>query len=319
MPPLAANPAMPAPALPALHPATDAAPRPSLLRRVAPLGLLLAVVGAFFALGLHRTLSFEALREHYGALTAFVEQRAIVAALLFVAVYAGSTAASLPGGLVLTVAGGLLFGTWAGTGLTVIGAKAGATLLFLIARSALGESLRARAGGAIERLAEGFREGAFSYLLVLSLVPLFPFFVVNLAPAFLGVSLRTFVLATFVGIVPGTFVFSSVGAGLGSVFSQGGEFSPSGVLTPQIITALVGLALLSLVPVAYRRFRAKRAGCTLQSGGFHAASLLAPDPGPDACRRLRARGRPDRRVPPRHGPGRPGPYRPLQQARPEGP
>ena len=250
-------PAMPAPAMPA--PEADAAPGPSLLRRLAPLALLLAAVGAFFALGLHRTLSFEALRRHHGALTAFVEERAVVAGLLFVAVYAASTAASLPGALVLTVTGGLLFGAWVGAGLTVVGATAGATLLFLIARSALGESLRGRAGGSIDKLAEGFREGAFSYLLVLRLVPLFPFFVVNLAPAFLGVSLRTFVLATLIGIVPGTFVFSSVGAGLGSVFARGGEFSASGVLTPQIITALVGLALLSLVPVAYKRFKARRA------------------------------------------------------------
>jgi uncharacterized membrane protein YdjX (TVP38/TMEM64 family) len=249
--PLAARPAMPVPA-------TDAAPQRSLVRRIAPLALLLAAIGAFCALGLHRFLSFESLREHHGALMTFVEERALLAALLFVLVYAASTAASLPGGLVLTVAGGLLFGTWLGTVLTVVGATVGATALFLIARSALGESLRGRAGGYLDKLAEGFREGAFSYLLVLRLVPLFPFFVVNLAPAFLGVSLWTYVLATLIGIVPGTFVFSSVGAGLGSVFAMGGEFSPSGVLTPQIVTALVGVALLSLVPVAYKRIQARQ-------------------------------------------------------------
>ena len=216
--------------------------------------------GGFFALGLHRYLSFEALREHHGALTAFVEERAVVAALLFVAVYAASTAASLPGGLVLTVTGGLLFGTWLGALLTVVGATTGGTILFLVARSALGGGLRARAGGAVERLAEGFREGAFSYLLVLRLVPLMPFFVVNLAPAFLGVPLRTFVAATLIGILPGTLVYSSVGAGLGSLFAQGGTFTPGGVLTPQVVTALVGLAALALVPVAYRRLRSRRPG-----------------------------------------------------------
>ena len=236
-----------------------AAPRRSLARRLAPLGLLGAAAAAFFALGLHRLVSFEALREHHGALTAFVAERGWLAAAVFAAAYAAMAAASLPGGLVLTVTGGLLFGAWLGTLLTVVGATLGASVLFLIARSALGGGLRARAGGAVERLAEGFREGAFSYLLVLRLVPLFPFFVVNLATAFLGVRLRTYVLATIIGIVLGTFVSAGVGAGLGSVFARGGTFTTAGVLTPQILTALVGLALLSLAPVAHKRFKAGRA------------------------------------------------------------
>lgn len=234
------------------------APRP-LARRFAPVALLGAGAAAFFALGLHRHLSFETLRAHHAELASFVAGNRVLAAVLYVAAYAASTAASVPGGLVLTVTGGLLFGAWLGTALTVVGATAGATALFLVARSALGEGLRGRAGGAVERLANGFREGAFSYLLVLRLVPLFPFFVVNLAPAFLGVSLRTYVLATFIGIVPGSFVYASVGAGLGSVFARGEGFTAAGVLTPQVLTALIGLALLALVPVAYKRFRAQRA------------------------------------------------------------
>ena len=239
-----------------------AAPRPparrSPLRRFLPVVLLGAGAALFFALGLHRHLSFEALREHHAGLARFVAGHAALAAVLYVAAYAASTAASVPGGLVLTVTGGLLFGAWLGTALAVLGATAGATALFLVARSALGEGLRGRAGGAVERLAEGFREGAFSYLLVLRLVPLFPFFVVNLAPAFLGVSLRTYAAATLIGIVPGSFVYASVGAGLGSVFARGEGFTAAGVLTPQVLTALVGLALLALVPVAYKRLKARR-------------------------------------------------------------
>ena len=244
----------------AVHPDPVPAPAASrpLARRLAPVALLAAGAAAFFALGLHRHLSFEALREHHEELAALVAGNRVLAAVLFVAAYAASTAASVPGGLVLTVTGGLLFGAWLGTALTVLGATAGATALFLVARSALGEGLRGRAGGAVERLAAGFRAGAFSYLLILRLVPLFPFFVVNLAPAFLGVSLHTYVLATLIGIVPGTFVYASVGAGLGSVFARGGTFSAAGVLTPQVVTALVGLALLALVPVAYKRFKARR-------------------------------------------------------------
>ena len=92
---------------------------------------------------------------------------------------------------------------------------------------------------------------------MLRLVPLFPFFLVNLVPAFLGVSLRLYVVGTFIGIIPGTFVFATVGAGLGSVFDQGGEFSAAGILTPQIITALVGLAVLALIPVVYKKIKAR--------------------------------------------------------------
>jgi uncharacterized membrane protein YdjX (TVP38/TMEM64 family) len=133
-------------------------------------------------------------------------------------------------------------------------ATTGAVGVFLIARTALGDVLRRRlTGGALERMAEGFRKNAFSYLLVLRLVPLFPFFVVNLAPAFLGVGLRTFLAATLLGIIPGAFVFASVGVGLGEVFEMGESFSAAGLLTPKVIIALVGLAILSLAPIAYKR------------------------------------------------------------------
>jgi uncharacterized membrane protein YdjX (TVP38/TMEM64 family) len=168
-------------------------------------------------------------------------------------------ALSVPGGAVLTIAGGFLFGSILGTVLVVIAATLGATLVFLIARSALGDPLRARAGPFLQRMEAGFQENAFNYLLVLRLIPLFPFWIVNLVPAFLGVPLRTYVLGTLIGIVPGSFVFASVGAGLGSVLDSGQEFSPSSVLTPQIVIALVGLAVLALLPVAYRKWRRRRA------------------------------------------------------------
>ena len=127
-----------------------------------------------------------------------------------------------------------------------------------MARTALGESLRARAGPAIKKMEAGFRENALNYLLVLRLVPLFPFWLVNLVPAFLGVTLRTYVVGTFVGIIPGTFVFASFGAGLESVIRQGREITLEGVLGPEVVTALVGLALLALVPVVYRKLKARR-------------------------------------------------------------
>ena len=225
--------------------------------RLIPLLILVAGLVAFFALGLQRYLSFEVLRENRVALLSWVEQQGLVAGLIFMAVYAAAVAFSLPGGAVLSITGGFLFGTVLGALYIVIGATVGATALFIIAKTALGDFLRAKAGPWLQKMEAGFRENALSYLLVLRLVPLFPFFVVNLVPAFLGVSLGTYIIGTFFGIIPGVFVFASVGAGLGSIFDAGETFSASGILTPQIIIALVGLAVLALIPVVYKKIKAR--------------------------------------------------------------
>ena len=226
-------------------------------KRLIPVGVLALGLVAFFVFDLGRFLSFDALRENRAVLLNWVDTYGIVAALIYMLIYAVAIAFSLPGGAVLTITGGFLFGSLWGTVCVVIAATAGATALFLIAKTSFGDALRAKAGPALQRMQDGFQEGALSYLLVLRLVPLFPFFLVNLVPAFLGVSLRVYVVGTFIGIIPGTFVFATVGAGLGSVFDQGGEFSAAGILTPQIITALVGLAVLALIPVVYKKIKAR--------------------------------------------------------------
>jgi len=235
-------------------------------RQLWPLALLVAGFVAFFATGASDYLSLAALKAHHATLTGWVGAHLLLTSLAFVAVYAAMTALSLPGGLLATVVGGFLFGRFLGTFLVVIGATIGATVLFLAARSSVGETLRARAGPRLKRLEDGFRRDAFNYLLVLRLVPLFPFFLVNLAPAFLGVPLRTYVAATFIGIIPGTFVFAQVGTGLGSLLEGDGELSLSGILTPDIIAALCGLAALALVPVIYRRFFARPAPAPREPG-----------------------------------------------------
>jgi uncharacterized membrane protein YdjX (TVP38/TMEM64 family) len=236
-------------------PAAVAVPRRPVLRRLIPVVALAAGLGAFFALGLDRYLSFEALRDNRAMLMDFVAGDAALAVALYIAVYAALTALSVPGGAVLTVAGGFLFGAVAGTVYVVIGATIGAVAVFLAARTAIGDLLRAKAGPALRRMEAGFQADAFSYLLVLRLVPLFPFFVVNVVPAFLGVKLRTYAVATLIGIIPGSFVFASVGAGLGSVFDKGEGFTLEGVLTTEVVVALVGLSVLSLLPVAYRKLK----------------------------------------------------------------
>jgi uncharacterized membrane protein YdjX (TVP38/TMEM64 family) len=227
--------------------------------RLLPIAVLIAGIAAYFYFDLDRFISFETLREHRSELMTFVAGMPLTAVAIFVLVYAVATAFSFPGGALLTIAGGFLFGIWVGTAAVTVGATLGATALFLAARTALGDSLRRRAGPALRKMEEGFAENALSYLLVLRLIPLFPFFLVNLVPAFLGVSLRTYVLGTAIGIIPGTFVFTSIGAGLGSIFDSMQEFSLKGALTPEVITALVGLSALSLLPVVYKAMRARRA------------------------------------------------------------
>src|SRR5258708_9354122 len=162
-------------------------------------------------------------------------------------------AVAVGGGATLTMSGGLLLGTIVGTLATLVGATLGAIGVFLAARTAFGGLLRAKAGSALQRMEEGFRRDAFSYLLVLRLVPLFPFFLVNLVPAFLGVPLRTYVVATFIGIIPATFVFASVGNGLGAVLDAGDQPNIAGLLLNRsILLPILGLAGLALIPAVYR-------------------------------------------------------------------
>jgi uncharacterized membrane protein YdjX (TVP38/TMEM64 family) len=226
--------------------------------RFLPLAALAAGLVIFFALGLHRYLSFGALAENRDFLIGLVEDHPVTAPLAFMAVYALAVAFSIPGAVVLTIAGGFMFGTWAGGIYVVIGATIGAIGVFLAARTAFGSGLRQRAGPWIARLEAGFRENALSYLLVLRLVPLFPFWLVNLVPAFLGVPLATYALGTFVGIIPGSFVYASVGNGLGSVFDAGGTPDLRIIFEPEILLPIIGLSLLALIPVVYKKLTGKK-------------------------------------------------------------
>jgi len=222
------------------------------------------LIVAAFAFHLDRYLSLDFLRQNRAQLSAYVAEHGLAASLGYVTAYVGVVALSLPGAAIMTLAGGFLFGVLVGATLTVIGATLGATLLFLVARSAVGDSLRERAGPFLARMAEGFSKNAFSYLLFLRLVPAFPFWAVNLAAALLGMRLAPFVVATGLGIIPATVVYSAFGAGLGQVFDTGGEVNLKSVFSPTLIAALVGLGLLSLVPVLLRWLRERRAGAAPQ-------------------------------------------------------
>ncbi len=228
------------------------------MRRLLPLALLVAALIAAFALRLDRYLSFEQLAAHREWLLAEVARLGLLAPVCYALIYAAATGLSIPGASLLTLTAGFLFGTVAGAATVVVGATLGAIIVFLVARTAFGEVLRARTGPFIRKLEAGFRANALSYLLVLRLIPLFPFWLVNLVPAFLGVGLGTFVLGTFLGIIPGAFVYASLGSGLGALIESGQRPDLGIIFQPGVLGPLSGLALLALLPVAYKQFRRRR-------------------------------------------------------------
>ena len=229
------------------------------LLRLWPLLPPLAVLAAAYLLGVQKYLSWSELGEQQAALRGLVAAHPLAAPAVFVGVYAFAVAVSFPGAVVLTVAGGLLFGTLAGAALTVTGATAGSALIYLAARSALAPMLAARAGPGLERFRAGLGRNAFSYILAMRLVPVIPFWLVNLATALLGVRMAPFLLATAIGIVPATTVYAALGAGIGDVLAEGGRPDLGVVFAPSVLLPLLGLAVLALAPVAWRAWRGGRA------------------------------------------------------------
>jgi uncharacterized membrane protein YdjX (TVP38/TMEM64 family) len=210
------------------------------------------------AFGLDGQLGLDAVRRHHAVLASFVSGEPLLASLLFMGIYAFAVAISLPGVQLLAVVGGWLFGWLHGTIYVAVAGTIAATAVFLLARSALGQALRDRAGPAMQRFATSFRDNAPSYVFVLHLVPVFPYALVNTLPAACGVRLRTFVFAAFLGVLPSTLLLAQFGSELGEVLAQGTTVRLSSFLTPEILMALGGLGALALLPIAYRAWRARR-------------------------------------------------------------
>ncbi len=234
----------------------DEAPHPLSLRRFVPLALLVLAGMLFFTLEGHRYLSFTALAEHRERLCEFVAHGGVGAAIAFVLAYAGLVALSVPASALLTMTSGFLFGPWLGTLYALIGATIGATVVYIAARAGLA-GLVERAGPRARRLEAGFREDALSYLLVLRLVPVFPFWLVNLAAGAVGMRLWVYVLATFFGMAPTSFIYASLGNGLGEVLAQGRHPDLAILFRPSVLLPILGLAALALLPVLYKRRRGK--------------------------------------------------------------
>ncbi|WP_081871314.1 TVP38/TMEM64 family protein [Parvularcula oceani] len=226
------------------------------IRRLLPVLAIAAALAAAFALGIGDYLSLAALRENQAALGTWIDERLAVSVLLYVFLYAGLVAISFPGASALTVAGGFFFGLWIGTAAVVAGATIGAVLLYLAARTVFGDALRERAKGFVGRMERGFRDDELSYMFILRLVPLFPFWAINIAAGVLGVRLRNYVLATLFGIIPGSFVYVSIGRGIAAGVASSDELGGGEVLLQaETLLPLIGLVILALIPVVYKRMR----------------------------------------------------------------
>lgn len=220
--------------------------------------LIVAVIGAFT---LKDYLNFDALRDNREALVAFRDSNYLIAVIGFLAIYTAIVGFSLPGATIATLAGGFMFGTAFGTVFNVTGATLGATLIFLAARYGFGEKLGAKleqSKGPVKRIKDGIDENQWSMLFIIRLVPAVPFFIANLIPAFLEVPLHRYVISTFFGIMPGTLVYTSVGAGLGEVFARGETPNLGIIFEPHILLPILGLSALALLPIIIKAVTGKK-------------------------------------------------------------
>jgi len=223
-----------------------------------PLIIIVILMGVAYASGVHRYLTFENIKTHRELIKGFIDLHPVWMPLLFILLYIVVVALSLPGGAVLSLLGGFLFGIPLSTLYVVVAATIGATLIFTAARTAFADSLKKRAGPFLQKMERGFQTNAASYLLFLRFIPLFPFWLVNLAPAFFNVRIATYIWTTFVGIIPGSYVYTQAGSGLGVIFDQGAAFSMETIFNTQIQIALTLLALFAIIPILVKLFLKKR-------------------------------------------------------------
>lgn len=210
--------------------------------------LFLSAIGAFFIFDLKTYLSLDALKANRDNLLVFTQEHYVPAVALFILIYILQTAFSLPGATIMTLAGGFLFGSLWGPLYVNIGATTGATLAFLAARYLFHQWVEQKFGDRLGPIQDGFAKNAFSYLLTLRLIPFFPFFLVNLLSGLTRVKVSTYVVATAVGIIPGSVAYTFAGRQLGTINAL------SELVSPRLLLAFSLLGLLMLVPVIYRKF-----------------------------------------------------------------
>jgi len=228
------------------------------MKRWIPLIVIIILMLIAYFSGITQFLTFENIKENRQLILSYIDQYPLLTLCLFILLYIVMTALSLPGGALLSIIGGFLFGVPLSTIYVVVGATIGATIIFLAARTAIGDLLKRKAGPFLSKMDAGFQKNTASYLLFLRLIPLVPFWLVNIAPAFFNVKTRTYLWTTFVGIIPGAYVFTQAGNGLGAIFDSGKEFSIETVFNIEVKIALVVLALFALIPVFVKRLRRDR-------------------------------------------------------------
>ena len=232
---------------------SDETGRISFLKRWLPIGLIAVALTTAYGLGLHEYISLQAIADNRETLQNFVAGNKLLAALVYMLIYIAAVSVSLPGASFLTIASGFSFGWLLGGALTAVSATIGASIIFLAARTAFGDLLQRKAGNRIQKLRQGFQEDSFNYLLFLRLAPIFPFWLINLAPALFGMRLAPYILATFIGILPGTFAYAYFGQGISSAIDMEGSFA-----SPELLIGLGALGLVALIPVVLKHIRRVR-------------------------------------------------------------
>lgn len=244
----------------------------NVIRRWLPVTILVMLIALAYALGLHRQISLAAIVENREALHGFVEDRLVLAILIYMVIYIAVVALSVPGAAVLSITGGFLFGWTISVPVAVLSAVIGSIIVFQIVKTSLGATLAERAGPLVKKVSDGFAADAFSYLLFLRLVPAFPFFMVNAVAGLCRVSQRTFIIATAIGIIPGAIAFALLGSGLDGVIDaqtaayqacvaeNGAEncsfdLNVSSLVTNELLFAFAGLGVIALLPLVLKRWR----------------------------------------------------------------
>lgn len=214
-----------------------------------PLFIIIVLMGIAYFSGIPEYLMFDHLKTHRENLLASIEAHPILSSILFMLLYISIVTLSLPGGAILSVVGGFLFGTLVGVILVVVSASIGATLIFLAAKTALGDVLKHKAQPFLQKMERGFKKNAANYLLFLRFIPVFPFWLVNIAPAFFQVRLWTYVWTTCIGIIPGSYIYTQAGTGLGAIFDTGEAFTVGAIFNIQMRIALIVLGVFALIPI----------------------------------------------------------------------
>ncbi len=227
---------------------------PSFFKRFSPV-LLIILLGVVFFIYFRSYMSIEVLKQHHKALISWTQQHYILAVICYMLTYIIMIAISFPASALLTLTGGFLFGPYWGTLYAVISATTGATILFTAVKIAFVGTISEKGGIFLQKLEKGFEEAAFSYILILRLIPLFPFWLTNIIPALLNANLRTYIIASFLGIIPTTLVYASVGTNLATMFALGQNPDLGMIFKPEILLPLLGLVVLALIPIIYKNLK----------------------------------------------------------------